>query len=155
MRAPPPTPQSHLAHDQRLGFDTGKACRYCASSHHPIELCHLRIADIKMGLETTCEYTNCEDNKAHRIDARTFLHARGSQCKLRGHHSTQGATATPEFWRAGFEQFASKDKFNAQRGWFPTWGFHNLPQDLLPEPGVYFTLMASSHNAALATLYAV
>jgi hypothetical protein len=116
MRAPSPTPQSHLAHDRRLGFDTGKACKYCASSHHPIKLCHLRLADIKMGLETTCEYTNCEDNAAHRIDACTFLHARCSQRKLRGHYSTQCAAATPEFWRARFEQFALKGKFTAQRG---------------------------------------
>jgi hypothetical protein len=108
-----------------------------------------------MGLETMCEYTNCEDNTAHRIDACTFLHARYSQCKLRGHYSTQCAAATPEFWRARFEQFASKGKFTAQRGWFPTWGFYNLPQDFLPEPGFYATLMASSHNAAMATLYAV
>jgi hypothetical protein len=113
------------------------------------------MADIKMGLETTCEYTNCEDNKAHRIDACTFLHARCSQCQLRGHHSTQCATATPEFWRARFEQFASKGKFTAQRGWSPNWGFYNLPQHLLPEPGFYSTLRASTHNAALATLYAV
>jgi hypothetical protein len=37
-----------------------------------------------MGLETTCEYINCEDNTAHRIDACTFLHARCSQRKLKG-----------------------------------------------------------------------
>jgi hypothetical protein len=64
------------------GFDTGKVRKYSAATHQPIELCHIRLSDIKMRLEKTCEYPNCEDNSTHRRDTRTARRGRCSQCNL-------------------------------------------------------------------------